>query len=414
MLKLLLSLTIFIFLTPLKVWGAGEVLFSSGQALRLSNQGSEVLRAGQKVFVGDQLQTGHNGFLYIRLEDEGLFILRPNSEGKIAAFSHNSQDVQKNEVKLDIQRGTARIVTGKVAKEGRDRFRLNTPVAAIGVRGTDFTVFTSDGLTRAAINSGSITVSNFNEQCTRNSLGPCFGKAALTLSEHDQLRIVEVRSDIPSPKLLDNEQLNPEKTAPKGPQEPKASTSSSENTLTLNKDPLLLENALNIEVPPDRSVNWGRWQRLAKLPPNIDLFKILRTDSVDLLALSSYFTIIRDQDSRPSLPNSGQISFNLKDQDAYFIAGNVAQIAKASNASLTMNFATLRFNTQLELSSANYHTSIIASGSLEKNGTFTSDPLSGSYVSGGLGGALNNEAAYLFQKRINDSLMIHGASYWSR
>jgi hypothetical protein len=306
------------------------------------------------------------------------------------------------------------VVTGKVAKEARNRFRLNTPVAAIGVRGTDFTVFTNDGVTRAAINSGAIVVSNFNQQCSRDTLGPCAGGAALTLAAQDKIRLVEVRNDLPNPKLLENEQLNPEKTAPRGPQEPKAQNSNSENNLALNKDPLLLENALKIEAIPERAVNWGRWQALAQLPAQTDLIKTLRESPVELLALSPHFAITRNQALRTDLPTSGQVSFSLKDQEAYFITNNFAETATVSNASLTMDFGARRFNTQLELNSSNHRTNINASGSLEGNGTFTSDPLSSSRISGGLGGTLNNEASYLYQKRVNDGLMVHGATYWSR
>ena len=343
--KQLLTLALAVLLAPIQAWAAGQVLFSSGEAYRLNNQQTEVLRAGQKISAGDRLQTGQNGFLYIRLDDEGLFILRPNSQGRIAAFAHHPQDAQKNEVKLELQRGTARVVTGQAAKVARDRFRLNTPVAAIGVRGTDFTVFTNEGVTRAAINSGAIVVSNFNQDCSREALGPCASAVALTLAAQDKIRVVEVRSDVPNPKLLDNEQLNPENTTPRGPQEPKAQGNAADNNLAVNKDPLLLEKALKVEALPERAVNWGRWQAMAQIPAETDLFKTLRESPVELLALSPYFAITRNQMARTDLPNSGQVSFNLKAQDAYFLSNNVAEAATASNASLTMDFGARRFNT---------------------------------------------------------------------
>ena len=400
--------------TPLTAWAAGTVLFSSGEAYRTHQTGTEVLRAGQTVRAGDHFQTGQNGFLYIRLDDEGLFILRPNSQGSIAAFTHDPSNAQKNEVKLELQRGTARVVTGKAAKVARDRFRLNTPVAAIGVRGTDFTVFTNDGVTRAAINSGAIVVSNFNQQCSRDALGPCANAAALTLAAQDKIRLVEVRSDLPNPKLLENEQLNPEKTAPRGPQEPKAQGTVTDSNLAVNKDPLLLENALKVEALPQRAVNWGRWQAIAQIPAETDLLKTLRESPVELIALSPYFAITRPNTARTDLPTAGQVSFTLKAQDAYFIQNNLAEAASASNASLTLDFGARRFNTQLDVSSPNYRTTVSGSGSLEANGTFTSDPLNSSRISGGLGGTLNNEAAYLYQKRVSDGLIVHGATYWSR
>ena len=43
-----------------------------------------------------------------------------------------------SQVKLNLIEGTARAVSGEAAKAAKERFRLNTPIAAIGVRGTDY------------------------------------------------------------------------------------------------------------------------------------------------------------------------------------------------------------------------------------------------------------------------------------
>ena len=412
--KLLLTWTLVTFLTPLTVWAAGTVVFSSGEVYRTNQTPKEVLRAGQTVQQGDRFQTGQNGFLYIRLDDAGLFILRPNSLGRIASLAPDPNTAQKNEVRLDLEQGTARVVTGKAGKLMPDRFRLNTPVAAIGVRGTDFTVFTNEGVTRAVINSGAIVVSGFNQACSREALGPCTHATAVTLASQDKIRVVEVRSDLPNPKLLENEQLNPEKNAPRGPKEPKAQGTNSDDNLTINKDPLLLENVLKTEAHSQRAVNWGRWQALAQIPAETDLLKILRESPTELMALSPYFAVTRPITPRSDLPNSGQVSFTLKAQDAYFIQNNLAEAATVTNANLSIDFGTRRFSTQLDVNSPNYRTHVIGSGSIETNGTFTSDPLNSSRISGGLGGTLNNEAAYLYQKRVTDGWIVHGATYWSR
>ena len=47
-----------------------------------------------------------------------------------------------------------RSVTGQWGEASRDRFRLNTPIAAIGVKGTDFVVKVENGKTFASVLSG--------------------------------------------------------------------------------------------------------------------------------------------------------------------------------------------------------------------------------------------------------------------
>ena len=48
------------------------------------------------------------------------------------------------------------------AESARDRFRLNTPIAAIGVRGTDFVVSATQNSIMAVVNAGAIVVSPFS------------------------------------------------------------------------------------------------------------------------------------------------------------------------------------------------------------------------------------------------------------
>ncbi|HRD85646.1 MAG TPA: FecR domain-containing protein, partial [Rubrivivax sp.] len=73
------------------------------------------------------------------------------------------------------------------------RFRLNTPLAAIGVRGTDFIVQTTDQGVRATVADGAIVVGALGGACSAAGLGPCTGAAARELSADMGRLMVEVR-----------------------------------------------------------------------------------------------------------------------------------------------------------------------------------------------------------------------------
>lgn len=46
--------------------------------------------------------------------------------------------IEQSLVRFRLDRGVARAISGAAAEGARERFRLNTPLVAIGVRGTDF------------------------------------------------------------------------------------------------------------------------------------------------------------------------------------------------------------------------------------------------------------------------------------
>ena len=93
--------------------------------------------------------------------------MRPNSTLEVVEYLFDGDDPSKSAVKFNLQEGVARSISGEAAKAARDRFRLNTPVAAIGVRGTDFVVGADSSSTRALVNEGSIVISPFSASCLR-------------------------------------------------------------------------------------------------------------------------------------------------------------------------------------------------------------------------------------------------------
>jgi hypothetical protein len=95
------------------------------------------------------------------------------ARSRIERYEFNRKNPQKSAVKFNLSEGVARSISGEAAKSARQRFRLNTPVAAIGVRGTDFVVSASSVSTRALVNEGSIVMAPFSSLCTSEALGPC-------------------------------------------------------------------------------------------------------------------------------------------------------------------------------------------------------------------------------------------------
>ncbi len=172
----------------------GQISLVIGDARVTRGDGSQAqLRQGGDVFVGDKVRTGANGHVHLRFVDRGAVSIRPDSVLEVQAYHYDPARPQANEVRLRIEHGTARSISGAATEIDKSRFRLNTPIAAIGVRGTDFIVQTNGEQMRAVVAQGSISVSPLGAGCSAAGLGPCQGEQARILSSEMGRLMVELR-----------------------------------------------------------------------------------------------------------------------------------------------------------------------------------------------------------------------------
>lgn len=94
------------------------------------------LKVGDAVYVGEQLATTATAEAVLRTDDAGIIAMRPNARFVMDAFKSEGQ---KNDVfSLRILTGALRLLTGVIAGRNRDAYRVQTPSATLGVRGTDY------------------------------------------------------------------------------------------------------------------------------------------------------------------------------------------------------------------------------------------------------------------------------------
>lgn len=197
---------------------AGKVIFVAGEAKAEARQ----LTLGAAVNEGELLSTGADGYVYIKTLDEGLFILRPKTRARIATYRVDRVNPANTRVKLELLNGVARTQSGNAVKLARQNFRFNTPVAAIGVRGTDFTVFTDDQTSSVAVLSGGITISGFSGACVREGTGPCEGAASRELSASQKGQLLQIRRGQAAAQLVSTSPVAPDTVAPPRADEPLA------------------------------------------------------------------------------------------------------------------------------------------------------------------------------------------------
>jgi hypothetical protein len=117
---------------------AGAVIFTTG-AVTADNpaSGSRIIGKDSEVFAGDTLSTANRGVAIVELADGTKMSLRPGSAFRVEEMRTGDKP-QDNSAVLSLLKGGLRAVTGFISKRNPNGYRMNTPVATIGIRGTEF------------------------------------------------------------------------------------------------------------------------------------------------------------------------------------------------------------------------------------------------------------------------------------
>jgi hypothetical protein len=96
-------------------------------------------KPGVQINPGDRLVTGKDGRMSLSFIDNTRFAVGPNSNVAINEFQYD-RTRQKGSFVTQVDRGSLAVVSGKIAKSGRDAMKVRTPNTLLGVRGTKFIV----------------------------------------------------------------------------------------------------------------------------------------------------------------------------------------------------------------------------------------------------------------------------------
>jgi hypothetical protein len=94
---------------------------------------------GFQLLAGDMLVTGKDGRISLTFIDNTRFSVGPNSRVAISQFDYD-RTTQRGAFVTQVNRGSLAVVSGQIAKSGRDAMKVRTPTSLLGVRGTRFVV----------------------------------------------------------------------------------------------------------------------------------------------------------------------------------------------------------------------------------------------------------------------------------
>lgn len=445
----------------------GTVTLVIGKAYIAEDNSNRLIKQNTQIFTGDRIITRANGHVHIRFRDKGLVSVRPNSKLYIEQYEFNSESPDKSTIKLNLEKGVARSVSGTGAKAARDRFRMNTPIAAIGVRGTDFVVSASHENIRAIVNEGIIVVAPFSDQCSADSLGPC-SVNAVELSEnsdkllqlnrlHQAPQLLPIRGEV-APELLNKKTTPPPAKEEAGETAERTAlysesikTQTLENQITSSSltatSPVLpnsntdqsgdqSDTSTDLPAPPtdptppvveipdftpeqpveeitlkSRQLVWGRWGNT--LPQN-DTITVTYDEAIDgrnVTVGNTEFALYRTDTGQQRVDKGlGTVNFALNSAQATYTSAVTTEAMDISQGTLGINFTTNRFNTSLDLNSPSAGDVIFtASGQVKDGGYFNSR--SATQRVGGAVSLDGQEAGYFFSQQLPGG-NISGITLW--
>jgi len=117
---------------------SGMVVASRGEVSALANGDSRELKQGDFFFVNDEILTGDRSFVVLQFTDGAKVTVRPGSKLVIESYLYAGNE--GDEATLNLVSGGLRVITGAMAKTNPEKYKVRTPVALMGVRGTEFSI----------------------------------------------------------------------------------------------------------------------------------------------------------------------------------------------------------------------------------------------------------------------------------
>ena len=160
---------------------AGTATLVTGHVSAATSSGEirDIVKGGP-VYEGEVLITASSSYVNIEFSDGGRVLLRPESRFQIERYQYAATNTQAQAANqparqesafFRLLKGGFRAVSGLIGHTRREDYAVQTPVATIGIRGTDYEVrlcqgdctdttpTPKDGL-YAGVQSGSIALSN--------------------------------------------------------------------------------------------------------------------------------------------------------------------------------------------------------------------------------------------------------------
>ncbi len=117
----------------------GRVQFVHGDVQIVDAGGARrAMLQREAVYEGDTLISAKSGYAQLRMTDEAVIALRPDTVLRIDTYSYHANQHDGSERGFFfLLKGGFRAITGAIGQNNKQNYLVTTPVATIGIRGTD-------------------------------------------------------------------------------------------------------------------------------------------------------------------------------------------------------------------------------------------------------------------------------------
>ena len=141
-LGIFLTACITFFSQPAHAGIAGHVQFVSGQVQATNSAGqTRDLHKGDAVHESDTVTTSKNASAQIKMRDDGMIAVRPDSQLKFDSFVFMGKEDGTERSFFSLLKGGFRAITGLIGQQNKPNYRITTVASTIGIRGTDHEVY---------------------------------------------------------------------------------------------------------------------------------------------------------------------------------------------------------------------------------------------------------------------------------
>lgn len=407
----------------------GEATMVIGHARLIGPGGdAKALARGGAVREGDRIETGAGGHVHLKFVDGGRISVRPSSRLQIENYSHTDQQPTLTAIRFKLDEGVVRSITGSWGEAARDRFRLNTPLAAIGVKGTDFSVAADARQTLASVYTGSIVLTPMAEGCSA-TLGPCVTGSERLLSEAMKGQMLAVYGQQITPQvvaLVDPSSTNQRSNAsspatvaaPTVPAAPSA-TVVARAELTTEKQVISETRQILIPAPQVTQLQWMRWPwtQTSATDALSQAFDAAKLRSSELTVSDGAYALMRlNPEGRPLGGTEAKADFRLAGATAQLVRREVftelTDPVAVNSGRLSVDFTKATYSTQLTVSSDRIGAQdLTSSGTVQADGVIVGT--TGNTLTRGALSTNGREAGYFFSSNLPAG-QVRGITLWGR
>jgi hypothetical protein len=117
---------------------AATVTHLSGPlVVRTASGATKSLAIGSKIESGDTVETAKRTYARLKFTDGSEVTLKPGTQFKVEKYAYDKSSPKADAGSFNLIKGGLRTITGQIGKRGdQNSYRMKTPTATIGIRGT--------------------------------------------------------------------------------------------------------------------------------------------------------------------------------------------------------------------------------------------------------------------------------------